>query len=59
MKQATINVSTEMDGQVRSMGSFKFRIRRVLIQFHIASIREGNIPKNLIASPIIIPNGKF
>ncbi len=55
--EATINVSAEMDGQVRSMGSFKFRIRRVPDPVpYIASIREGNIPKgNLIASPIIIP----
>jgi gliding motility-associated protein GldM len=55
--EATINVSADMDGQMRSMGTFKFRVRRVPDPVpYIANVREGNIPKgNLVANPIIIP----
>jgi len=52
-----VNVSADMGGQNRSMGSFEFRVRKVPDPVaYIAGIREGNIPKaNLIASSVIIP----
>lgn len=56
--EATINVSAEMNGQVRSMGSFKFRVKRVPDpKPTIAGVSEGNVDKaKILASPYIIPN---
>jgi gliding motility-associated protein GldM len=55
--EATINVAADMSGQTRSMGSFKFRVKRVPDPVpYIAGVREGNIPKEKIAAnPVIIP----
>ncbi len=55
--ECTINVGAEMDGTARSMGSFKFRVRRVPDPVPmIAGMREGNVEKSrIIASPVIIP----
>jgi gliding motility-associated protein GldM len=55
--EANINVSAEMEGQTRQMGSFKFRVRRVPDPVvYIANVSGGNVPKgNLIANPVLIP----
>jgi gliding motility-associated protein GldM len=55
--EATINVSADMDGQTRAMGTFKFRIRRVPDPVPvIAGVRGGSVEKGrLLANPVIIP----
>ncbi len=54
--ETRVNVSADMHGQVRSMGSFDFRVRRFPPPIaEIAGVREGIIEKTrLVAAPTII-----
>jgi hypothetical protein len=55
--QATVSVQAEYDGNLRDMGSVKFRIKRVPDpEAYIANVRDGVIAKNaILAAGGIIP----
>lgn len=53
---ATVNVSAEINGQVRAMGSFPFRVRRVPAPVaKIGGLAEGRIQKAVLANSVLIP----
>jgi len=54
--EATVNVSAEINGQVRSMGSFPFRVRRVPAPVaKIGGLAEGRIQKAVLQNSVLIP----
>lgn len=54
--ETNINVSAEINGTLRSMGSFPFRVRRVPAPVaKIAGLSEGRVQKAVLQNSVLIP----